>query len=238
LPAIKVITFDLDNTLWDVERVMIKAEQRLHRWLTVEVPEVAEHYAGDALNELRTAVLAENPGLIHDLSKLRREVIYQAIRECGYEHGEAGSLADAAFAEFYEARHRVEYFEGALETLATLAENHLLCALTNGNADFKKLQLDRFFSFGISSADVGVGKPAPDMFIEALTRAKTQAHEAIHVGDHLIDDIQGAAEVGMHTIWVNLKDQPLSSSTIKPSATVNAIGNVPAAVLTIEQTSW
>ena len=195
-----------------------------------------ERYSGTALHELRTAVLAENPNLVHDLSKLRREVIYRAIRECGYGRSEAGTLADAAFAEFYEARHRVEYFEGALDALATLAENHTLCALTNGNADFKKLRLDRFFSFGISSADVGIGKPAPDMFIAALTRAETQAHEAIHVGDHLIDDIQGAAEVGMFTIWVNLQDQPLSPTTINPSITVNAIGDVPKAVLTIEQT--
>ncbi len=236
MPTIKVITFDLDNTLWDVQRVMIKAEQHLRSWLTAEVPEVVAHYSGEALRDLRTTVLAEHPNLVHDLSKLRREVIYQAIRQCGYGRIEAGTRADAAFAEFYEARHRVEYFEGALETLATLAENYLLGALTNGNADFKKLQLDRFFSFGVSSADVGVGKPAPDMFINALNRADALAVEAIHVGDHLIDDIQGAATVGMHTIWVNLKDQPLMPDTINPSATVSRISDVPASVVAIEQT--
>ncbi len=236
MPTIKVITFDLDNTLWDVQRVMIKAEQHLRSWLTAEVPEVVAHYSGEALRDLRTTVLAEHPNLVHDLSKLRREVIYQAIRRCGYGRIEAGTRADAAFAEFYEARHRVEYFEGALETLATLAENYLLGALTNGNADFKKLQLDRFFSFGVSSADVGVGKPAPDMFINALNRADALAVEAIHVGDHLIDDIQGAATVGMHTIWVNLKDQPLMPDTINPSATVSRISDVPASVVAIEQT--
>ncbi len=235
MPKIKVITFDLDNTLWDVERVMIKAEQHLRSWLMTEVPEVMEQYSGEALRDLRAAVLEKNPKLVHDLSKLRREVIYQAIRQCGYGRIEAGTRADAAFAEFYEARHRVEYFEGALETLAKLAENYLLGALTNGNADFRKLQLDRFFSFGISSADVGVGKPLPDMFINALARAEALAVEAIHVGDDLIDDIQGAATVGMHTIWVNLKDQPLKPDTINPSATVSHISDVPASVVAIEQ---
>lgn len=235
MPKIKVITFDLDNTLWDVERVMIKAEQHLRSWLMTEVPEVMEQYSGEALSDLRAAVLEKNPKLVHDLSKLRREVIYQAIRQCGYGRIEAGTRADAAFAEFYDARHRVEYFEGALETLAKLAENYLLGALTNGNADFRKLQLDRFFSFGISSADVGVGKPLPDMFINALARAEALAVEAIHVGDDLIDDIQGAATVGMHTIWVNLKDQPLKPDTINPSATVSHISDVPASVVAIEQ---
>jgi putative hydrolase of the HAD superfamily len=236
LPKIKVITFDLDNTLWDVERVMIKAEQHLRSWLMAEVPEVMEQYSGEALRDLRAAVLEKNPKLVHDLSKLRREVIYQAIRQCGYGRIEAGTRADAAFAEFYDARHRVEYFEGALETLAKLAENYLLGALTNGNADFRKLALDRFFSFGISSADVGVGKPLPDMFINALAHAEALAVEAIHVGDHLIDDIQGAATVGMHTIWVNLKDQPLKPDTINPSATVSHISDIPASVVAIEQT--
>ena len=74
MPTIKVITFDLDNTLWDVQRVMIKAEQHLHSWLTAEVPEVVEHYSGEALRDLRTTVLAEHPNLVHDLSKLRRTV--------------------------------------------------------------------------------------------------------------------------------------------------------------------
>ncbi|MFB3104103.1 MAG: HAD family hydrolase, partial [Pseudomonadales bacterium] len=86
MPKIKVITFDLDNTLWDVERVMIKAEQHLRSWLMTEVPEVMEQYSGEALRDLRAAVLEKNPKLVHDLSKLRREVIYQAIRRCGYGH--------------------------------------------------------------------------------------------------------------------------------------------------------
>ncbi|MCZ6617219.1 MAG: HAD family hydrolase [Gammaproteobacteria bacterium] len=233
---IKVITFDLDNTLWDVERVMIQAEAHLHAWLKAEVPEVVANFSGDALRDLRTTVLEENPNLVHDLSKLRREVIYRAISHSGYGPLEAATHADAAFAEFYEARHWVVYFEGALETLATLAENYPLVALTNGNADFRKLRLDRFFSFGISAADVGVGKPAPDMFLNALDRAQALPVEAIHVGDHLIDDIQGAAEVGMYTIWVNQKDHPLNTGSINPSSTVSRVGDVPAAVAAIEQT--
>ena len=58
MPTIKVITFDLDNTLWDVERVMIKAEQHLHNWLAAEVPQVVEHYSAEGFGELRTTVLA------------------------------------------------------------------------------------------------------------------------------------------------------------------------------------
>lgn len=232
---IKVITFDLDDTLWDVKTVMIRAEQHLRAWLAAEVPEVMELYSGEALRELRTTVVQENPDLIHDLSRLREKVIYRAILECGYDHGEANMHAKAAFSEFYEARHRVEYFEGALETLAVLARDYQLGALTNGNADFQKLQLGQYFSFGFSAANVGVGKPAPQMFQAALCHAGAAPDESIHVGDHLIDDVQGAAAVGMHTIWVNLNDQPLTPDGPRPSGTVCGMSEVPGAVVAIER---
>ena len=77
MPEIKIITFDLDNTLWDVERVMINAERHLQSWLKDEIPEVLEHYSGESLRNLRTTVVAEKPELVHDLSKLRTEIIFE-----------------------------------------------------------------------------------------------------------------------------------------------------------------
>jgi FMN phosphatase YigB (HAD superfamily) len=57
------------------------------------------------------------------------------------------------------------------------------------------------------------------MFEQALAIAKVAPHETIHIGDHPIQDIQAAKDVGMKTIWVNWMSQtwPLAS---KPDAVV------------------
>jgi putative hydrolase of the HAD superfamily len=54
--------------------------------------------------------------------------------------------------------------------------------------------------------------------------------ESIHVGDHLIDDVQGASDVGMHTIWVNLREHALPEDAARPTRTVRALPEVPAGV--------
>jgi putative hydrolase of the HAD superfamily len=41
------------------------------------------------------------------------------------------------------------------------------------------------------------------MFEKALEFASVNADEVVHVGDHPINDIRAAKEMGMHTIWVN-----------------------------------
>lgn len=234
MPAIKLVTFDLDNTLWDVDSVVRRAEQQMRAWLAEGVPEFAERFPPELMVELRGVVLAAQPGLRHDLSKLRETVLYEAIRRCGYGEPEARRQANAAFQVFYEARHEVQYFPGALDMLELLASRYRLAALTNGNADFARLALDRFFSFGFSAADVGIGKPAPDMFHAALRKSGAAPGESIHVGDHLVDDIQGADAVGMHTIWVNLRDHPLPDGTAaQPSHTVQRLMDVPASVAAI-----
>ena len=234
MPTIKIVTFDLDNTLWDVDRVVRGAEQQMRAWLNERVPEYSRRFNADELAVLRGRVVTERPALRHNLSKLRETVLYEAILACGYTEAEARRQAAAAFDVFFEARHQVEFFPGALDTLADLAGRFRLAALTNGNADFTKLALDRFFSFGFSAADVGIGKPAPDMFHAALRQAGATPAQSIHIGDHLIDDIQGASNVGMHTIWVNLGDAPLPADTVSPSHTVRALTQIPASVDAID----
>lgn len=230
MPDLKVITFDLDNTLWDVDRVIVNAEQRMRAWLCDHVPAYPERFPPEAMYELRTEVVQRQPHLKHDLSRLREEVLYQAISRCGYPDALAREYARQAFQLFFEARHEVEFFEGALESLAILAKHYVLGALTNGNADFAKLKLDAYFSFGYSAASVGAGKPAPDMFHAALERTGAKPEEVVHVGDHPVDDVKGASQIGMHTIWVNLSGEPLPAGTPEPSDQVGRIHDIPTAV--------
>lgn len=226
---IRLVTFDLDNTLWNVETVIQGAERRMREWIRERVPDYHVRFPAEALLELRNAVVEERPHLRHDLSALREELLYRAFRECGPSRSDARTLARQAFEIFLDARHDVEYFDGALETLERLSDDYLLGALTNGNADISRLDIHRFFDFGFSSASVGVGKPAPDMFHAALRHAGAQPHQAIHVGDHVVDDIGGASAVGMHTVWINPAGEPTPAEA-RPSITVASVADVAAAI--------
>ena len=65
--------------------------------------------------------------------------------------------------------------------------------------------LDYFDSIHISS-EVGAAKPAPQIFHAALTAHQINASQAMHIGDDVRDDVQGAEAVGMTGIL--LKRQP------------------------------
>ena len=139
-------------------------------------------------------------------------------------------LAAGAFAEFLDWRHRIEFFPNALDVLEELAGSYTLAALTNGNANFERLGLDRFFSFGYCAADVGASKPHPAMFERAIAHAGVAAREAVHVGDHPVDDVQGANGVGMASIWVcadRVDNDPGATRT------VYSIADVPQAVTSL-----
>lgn len=226
MAKLKVITFDLDNTLWDVDSVIVSAEQRMRVWLANKVPEFSTRFPQEKIVDLRNELIASHPDIRHDLSKLREEILFLAISRCGYSQETARTYASDAFEVFFDARHEVVFFDGALDMLEALSKRYQLGALTNGNADFTKLQLDRYFSFGFSSATVGAAKPAPQMFQAALQHTRVTADESVHIGDHPVDDIQGAASVGMHTVWVNFGQDALPPGTTQPTFTVNRLQDI------------
>lgn len=55
----------------------------------------------------------------------------------------------------------------------------------------------------VISEDVGLRKPRPEVFRAALTQLGVDASEALHVGDRLDADVDGAAAAGIRTAWIS-----------------------------------
>jgi len=53
-----------------------------------------------------------------------------------------------------------------------------------------------------TSAEVGAAKPAAELFAAALALAGAQPAEAIHVGDSLEEDVEGARAAGIGAVWL------------------------------------
>lgn len=104
---------------------------------------------------------------------------------------------------FLDARHQIELAPEVLPTLEWLANHFTLGVITNGNADVRRLGLADYFRFALCAEELGIGKPDPRPFREALRLAEVTADEAVHIGDHHEDDIFGAQQAGLRAIWYN-----------------------------------
>ena len=60
----------------------------------------------------------------------------------------------------------------------------------------------------VTSAEVGAPKPDPRVFERALAIAGVAASEALHVGDKVDNDVQGAAAAGVRAVLVQREGEP------------------------------
>lgn len=63
----------------------------------------------------------------------------------------------------------------------------------------------------VSSAGVGVTKPAPELFEAALARVGVPAGRALHVGDSIRGDVEGALAAGLRAVLV-VRDDPVGAA--------------------------
>lgn len=230
---IQVITLDLDNTLWDVDSVIIKAEATMRNWLSEHAPAVMALYEPTVLEEVRAQVMQEHAHKRHDLTFMRKQVLTLLGQRAGYAPDDAASTAAAAFEIFFEGRNSVEFFPGALTMLAEVSARYPIYALTNGNADIDKAGIGQYLQGAYSSADVGASKPDVRMFNAPLRDLGLKPKQAVHIGDNLTDDIHGANDAGLFTIWVNLKSYSLTPDDPSPHHEVDDLTHIHQAIQAI-----
>ena len=121
-------------------------------------------------------------------------------------------------------------FDGALPALEQLKERGLTLGLiSNMNQDGASLTesmgLSTVLDFAVTSAEVGSEKPHPPIFLAALERSGARPDEAVHVGDQITSDIDGASNVGISPV---LLDRDRNHTDITRCPRIETLGELPA----------
>jgi putative hydrolase of the HAD superfamily len=230
--TIRLLTFDLDDTLWEIAPVLARAETAAYAWLQENVPAVTQMFSCDELRAMRLRLAHENPHLAHRVTELRIRGLHLAMQRAGVADHTIENLVERAFAAFLHARHGIELFDNAERVLLELKECYQLGVITNGNFDIARAGLDRFFDFAVNAERLERAKPHPEPFLHALALAKCEPNECIHIGDDIENDVRGAQRLGMHTIWINRFKLSWTGEN-PPSQEIQQLADLPAAVRTI-----
>lgn len=205
--GVRVVTFDLDNTLWKTSPVICEANDALAKYLESYLPlnhKRVEVIMNELFKENRTKYAPNNPEASYatHLTRLRKD----AIRELflfynkGRNENDANLFAEEAFQVWTEARHNAipSFFAqsvlSSLEKIRNLKtlDGHpiVVGAITDGNSDPRNVPiLKEFFDFCINSETVGVSKPNKEVYLEAVPKFSFQPAVQSIFANHLNSDI-------------------------------------------------
>jgi HAD superfamily hydrolase (TIGR01509 family) len=127
---------------------------------------------------------------------------------------------------------------GASDVLSRLAQSFTLGLVTDTESSdeqvvrsaLDQLGLSEYFRAIVTSQDLGVTKPDPAMFREALRRVGAEPAEAVMVGNDLDRDVTPALALGMRAILVS-DSAYFDPSSPTPAPIAPTLREVPAMVL-------
>ena len=222
--TVRAICFDLDNTLWEIEPVLLRAEGILADWLRHRYPRIPERFTAEEMLAMRAALSRDEPHQAHDFTYLRRETLARAAAAVGYDR----DIAHEAFDAWHAARNQVTPYSETLPALERLKSRFRLATLSNGNADLARIGLSHHFEVSLSAGALGCAKPDPRAY-QALADALTlEPAEILFVGDEPHADVLGPRAAGMHTVWVNRLGSVWPDSLPAADASVVHIGELDA----------
>ena len=102
-----------------------------------------------------------------------------------------------------------------LPTLAELSARGLaLAVISNWDSHLPRLldelRLSSFFRVVAVSAIEATGKPSPEIFRRTCERLGVSPAEALHVGDSLLDDVEGARGAGLSALLIDRDERHTS----------------------------
>lgn len=117
---------------------------------------------------------------------------------------------------------QVQAVEGAVETLAAIAAQWPCHIATNANESteeeirqaLQRVGLDHYISGIFCYGNLGLKKPDARFFSTICERLEAGADELLMVGDSLQNDVQGAINANLQSIWLNRDGLPCPTGII------------------------
>lgn len=220
---IKVVLFDVDNTLIDFDKCAHESMLASAKEAGLKLP--------DNIFEVFTKI---NTGLWHDIEKgkltrnellkIRWNTIFGAI---GVDYD--GEAFEELFKKYlWESAVHVE---GAKELLDYLNGRYIMCVASNAVYEQQRNRLTNagffhYMKYLFISEDIGFPKPSKEFFTachEKLSDYKKD--EIIMIGDSLSADINGAHDYGFVTCWFNFRKEAVPED-LCADYTVNSLKEI------------
>ena len=203
----KHIFFDLDRTLWDFEKnsheTLLQLIERFS--LVNKGVDSAEDFIRryKIHNEILWDLYRRD-----EISKedLRGKRFFLTMQEYGINDLQLAEDFGSAYID--ESPYKTKLFPFSHEILNYLKERYTLHIITNGFHKTQHIKLEYaklkpYFTQIITSEEIGVKKPNPEIFQHALLKAKAIEIESLYIGDDLIVDILGCQSCGIDGVYFN-----------------------------------
>jgi len=204
---IKLISFDLDNTLWNNQSVMKRCIPKVNSWISSNVPN-ADTVSTERVGQIRSELIQSYPEHAHRVTWLRLTTYQRWFEEAGLAPNESKLWAQQAFDVFWRERIEVTPFVEVKPALERLQGRVKLVALSNGNSSLAHAGLAQYFDGALFADALPAAKPNPIGLETAMSMFSVTPQQTLHVGDSYQDDIAMAVEAGAHALWLNDSDAP------------------------------
>ena len=117
---IKMITFDLDDTLWDNRPTIINAEIETRKWIEDRVGKIKWGDLNDFL-DLRKELIKKDESIEWDIGKLRKEIFKEKLKHIR-PTSLRNKIVNDAFEIFIDKRHLIKLYDGVEASLKILSK--------------------------------------------------------------------------------------------------------------------
>jgi len=199
----------------DAEKLAVMARERARElWYATPVHRYCMHIGISSWEGLWCRFEGNEPNTrwLREWSpRYRREVWSLALADQGVHDPDLAEELGERYDRECRARH--DRFPDVPACLDELRNSYALGLITNGASCLQREKLttaglDEYFDAVVVSAEFGVGKPDPSIFMHTHSLLGCDSEHTVMIGDSIARDVEGALAVGLGAIWVNRSGQP------------------------------
>ena len=215
---IKAVFFDLDGTLCDSDTAWSIAQSEMFQLFRKQYLNVSEEALAEAWRNVHQELFQQLDGGKISMADVRDSRFQCLFRELNLPIDKIMEELSDFFCSRYLTSLRL------YDDVTVLEELHAyhVGIITNGAHDeHTDSQLSKVRHLGLSeriqsltiSGEIGVRKPKVEIFKVACERAGVSPREAFFVGDTIENDIVGANQAGMTSVFINRESDLLTPKT-------------------------
>ena len=202
--TIRAVLFDLDNTLTHRDQSILAYSQHLANIYQQQLQQAEISQIQSIIRRIDNGGYPKKELLTHP--SIAASVAYALQQELNWN-----SLPDfEELTQFWFQQFGLSAvaMPGANSLLAELKQQgYKLAVVSNGGhatrlTILQGLGFSHYFDEIISSELVGISKPNPEIFLHTSRQLDIAPQHCLFIGDHPVNDIQGATEAGMQALWL------------------------------------